>query len=153
MCGRKEGQLIGQFLIESMLIAVVAFFLALGVVSFSAAFIQPAIGQDDQRRHLCQHGLSLLAVDACAGHGLLAGVYPALVLSSFKPVIVLKGHFSSGSRGVVLRKALVVAQYTISISLIVSTLVVYSQLNFMEHQPLGFDKDQVLVITNNGDSS
>ncbi|MEO6977113.1 MAG: FtsX-like permease family protein, partial [Mucilaginibacter sp.] len=53
---------------------------------------------------------------------------------------------------VVLRKALVVAQYTISISLIVSTLVVYSQLNFMERQPLGFDKDQVLIVSNNGDS-
>jgi putative ABC transport system permease protein len=151
--GAKSGQLIGQFLIESMLIAVVAFFLALALCHFLLPLFNQLSGKTISAGIFDSMAYPFWLLMLALGIGLLAGVYPALVLSSFKPVIVLKGHFSSGSRGVVLRKALVVAQYTISISLVVSTLVVYSQLNFMQHQPLGFDKDQVLVIPNNGDSS
>ena len=149
--GAKSGQLIGQFLIESMLIAVVAFFLALALCHFLLPLFNRLSGKTISGGIFDAVAYPFWLLMLALGIGLLAGIYPALVLSSFKPVIVLKGHFSSGSRGVVLRKALVVAQYTISISLVVSTLVVYSQLNFMEHQPLGFDKDQVLVVSNNGD--
>ena len=151
--GAKSGQLVGQFLIESMLIAVVAFFLALALCHFLLPLFNQLSGKTISNGIFDSMAYPFWLLMLALGIGLLAGVYPALVLSSFKPVIVLKGHFSSGSRGVVLRKALVVAQYTISISLVVSTLVVYSQLNFMQHQPLGFDKDQVLVIPSNGDSS
>jgi putative ABC transport system permease protein len=151
--GAKSGQLIGQFLIESMLIAVVAFFLALALCHFLLPLFNQLSGKTISNGIFDSMAYPFWLLMLALGIGLLAGVYPALVLSSFRPVIVLKGHFSSGSRGVVLRKALVVSQYTISISLVVSTLVVYSQLNFMQHQPLGFDKDQVLVIPSNGDSS
>jgi putative ABC transport system permease protein len=150
--GAKSGQLIGQFLIESMLIAVVAFFLALALCHFLLPLFNQLSGKTISGGIFDAVAYPFWLLMLGLGIGLLAGIYPALVLSSFRPVIVLKGHFSSGSRGVILRKALVVAQYTISISLVVSTLVVYSQLNFMEHQPLGFDKDQVLVVSNNGDS-
>ena len=151
--GAKSSQLIGQFLIESMLIAVVAFFLALALCHFLLPLFNQLSGKTISTGIFGSMVYPFWLLMLALGIGLLAGVYPALVLSSFRPVIVLKGHFSSGSRGVVLRKALVVAQYTISISLMVSTLVVYSQLNFMEHQSLGFDKNQVLVVVNNGDSS
>jgi putative ABC transport system permease protein len=150
--GAKSGQLIGQFLIESILIAMVAFFLALALCHFLLPLFNQLSGKTISSGIFDSMAYPFWLLILALGIGLLAGVYPALVLSSFKPVVVLKGHFSSGSRGVVLRKALVVAQYTISISLIVSTLVVYSQLNFMERQPLGFDKDQVLIVSNNGDS-
>jgi putative ABC transport system permease protein len=88
---------------------------------------------------------------ASIGIGLLAGIYPALVLSSFKPIVVLKGRFATGTRGIILRKGLVIAQFTISIALIISTIVVYNQMNFMQNQDLGFSKDQMMVIDTNGD--
>jgi putative ABC transport system permease protein len=64
----------------------------------------------------------------------LAGIYPALVLSSFVPITVLKGRFVSGSKGLILRKGLVVVQFTISIALIAATIIVYTQLHYMRNQ-------------------
>jgi putative ABC transport system permease protein len=149
--GAKSGQLIGQFLIESMLITVVAFTLALALCHFLLPLFNQLSGKTISGGIFDSMAYPFWLLMLALGVGLLAGVYPALVLSSFKPVVVLKGHFSSGSRGAILRKSLVVAQYTISISLIVSTIVVYSQLNFMQHQPLGFDKDQLLIVYDYGD--
>lgn len=151
--GAKSIQLISQFLVESMLLAVISFFIALALCHFLLPLFNQLSGKTISNGIFdgLSHPFWLLIL--ALGIGLLAGLYPALVLSSFKPVIVLKGHFSSGSRGATLRKLLVVAQYTISISLIVCTLVVYSQLNFMQRQPLGFDKDQLLIVSNNGDQN
>lgn len=145
--GARRHQLIGQFLIESTLIALIAYFLSLA----GTHFLLPLFNQLAGKTIPITHPLQLLAL--ALGIGLLAGIYPALVLSAFNPVIVLKGNFTSGSKGAFLRKALVVAQYTISIALIVSTLVVYSQLHFMQQQPLGFNKDQVLIIANATDNN
>src|SRR4029077_16858718 len=67
---------------------------------------------------------------ASIGIGVLAGIYPALVLSSFRPVTVLKGRFTTGTKGILLRKGLVISQFTISIALIIATIIVYLQMNF-----------------------
>jgi putative ABC transport system permease protein len=93
----------------------------------------------------------LILFAASIGIGVLAGIYPSLVLSSFKPIVVLKGKFSSGNRGIFLRKALVVSQFTISIGLIVATIIVYNQMIYMRNQDLGFNKDQVVVMDTYGD--
>ena len=83
--------------------------------------------------------------------GLLAGFYPALVLSSLKPSAVLKGRFITGNRGNMLRKALVLVQFSLSIGFIIMTIIVYNQLNYMRSQNLGFSKDQMMVINTEGD--
>ena len=95
--------------------------------------------------------LLLLFTSICIGF--IAGIYPALVLSSYKPIVVLKGRFVTGTRGILLRKGLVITQFTISIALIIATIVVYNQLKYMRNQDLGFNKDQMLIIDTNGDKN
>jgi putative ABC transport system permease protein len=78
--------------------------------------------------------------------GLLAGSYPAWILSSYKPILVLKGRFATGQKGIRLRQALVVFQFSISVVLIIGTIVTWLQLKYMRTQPLGFERDRMLVI-------
>ena len=149
--GAVKGQLTGQFIGESVLLCAISFILTL----VSTALLLPSFN------HLAGKTIStgifenlnfvLILFLAAIGIGSLAGVYPALVLSSFKPVTVLKGRFSTGTKGQLLRKALVIAQFTISIALIIATIIVYNQMNYMRRQDLGFNKDQMMVINTNGD--
>ena len=149
--GARRHHLIGQFLIESMLIALISFFLALAFCHFLLPLFNQLSGKTISTGIFTSIAYPLGLLALALGIGLLAGIYPALALSAFKPVIVLKGNFASGSKGAFLRKTLVITQYTISIALIVSTLVVYSQLHFMQRQSLGFNKDQVLIVSNGSD--
>lgn len=143
--GAARSQLTMQFLGESVIICLIAFvFAALLVSLLLPLFNQLAgktIGTD-----IFEQGYVFILLLISLLIGLAAGAYPALALSGFKPVVILKGRFSSSSKGTWLRKGLVVFQFTISIILIVGTLVVYNQLNFMRNQPLGFDKDQMLTL-------
>ncbi|HTI89954.1 MAG TPA: ABC transporter permease [Puia sp.] len=145
--GAKRFQLIAQFLIESILISLISYIIALACCHFALPIFNQLAGKTIR----ITYPLQLLALALAIGS--IAGIYPALVLSAFKPVIVLKGNFAAGNKGSILRKTLVIAQYTISIALIVCTLVVYSQLHFMQRQPLGFNKDQVLIISNATDNN
>jgi len=153
VAGALKSQLTRQFIGDSILLCFVAFLFSVGL----AALLLPAFN------HLAGKTISegifsnwkniSILFAAAMGIGLLAGIYPALVLSSFKPVTVLKGRFATGTKGILLRKGLVVAQFTISIALITGTIIVYNQMKYMRNQDLGFSKDQMLVIDTQGDKA
>ena len=149
--GAAKTQLARQFIGESIIICLIAFILA---VLLSAIFL-PSFNQLAGKTisdGIFQHGQYVFYLFIAAiAIGLLAGIYPAFVLSSFKPVIVLKGRFATGNRGILLRKGLVVAQFSISVALIIGTIVVYNQMNYMRSRDLGFSKDQMMVMDTNGD--
>lgn len=149
--GATRPQLIKQFLTESLIINIAALIIALTVV----AAVQPAFN------NLIQHQLSLSALfqNGLSGFSLswllpglmivgifISGFYPAFVLSSFKPVVVLKGSYTTSVKGINLRKVLVTGQFAITVVLIIGSFVVYSQMRFISNQNLGFDMSQVLVV-------
>ena len=149
--GAARFQLTSQFLGESIVISLLAFLLAVGLCSGLLPLFNQLAGKIVSTGIIDQPAslLTLLAIAILIG--LFAGVYPALVLSSFKPIASLKGRFASGTRGLFLRRSLVVFQFTVSIVLIIGTAVVYLQLNYMRNQDLGFSKDQTLVIDTEND--
>ena len=149
--GATQLQLVRQFLTESFIINTIALITALLVV----LLVQPAFN------NLIQHQLSVswLFLNGVNGFNviwlmialiitgiLISGFYPAFVLSSFKPIVVLKGKFTTSAKGISLRKALVVAQFAITVALIIGSIVIYSQIKFISNQHLGYDLSQVLII-------
>ena len=151
--GAIPRQLTLQFLCESLLLSLLAFVIALLVSELLIPAFNHLAGKV-VTTGIFQHTYYLPFFLAIAlGVGLLAGIYPALVLSRFKSVAILRGRFSSSRRGILLRKALVAMQFTISIMLIAGTAVVYTQLNYMRSKVLGFKKDQMLVIDFRGDDA
>jgi len=150
--GAERGQLTNQFLGESIVQAVIAFILAVGATALLIPLFNFLAGKTISTGlfHHPSYILGLLGI--AVGIGLLAGVYPALVLSSFQPITVLKGRFATGNRGMLLRRGLVVFQFTISIAFIAATLIVYSQLTYMRSQDLGFSNQQTVVVNTQGDA-
>lgn len=151
--GAMRGQLIRQFLIESALINLVALVLAMVIVAFSLPLFNQltGMGADTSVFNLWQQPwfwLTLLSLFFAGAF--LSGLYPAFVLSSFKPVSVLSGKFRAGRGGSLFRKALVVFQFATCVALIVGTFTVYRQLNFMRSQDLGFNPEQLLVVERPG---
>jgi putative ABC transport system permease protein len=144
--GSVKGQLIRRFLLESLVLTAIALALALVLVSIALPFFNDITGQHLDLRLSTHPWLipGLLALGLFTG--LLAGSYPAFFLSSFNPVIVLKGKLTGGKGSAGFRSGLVVFQFFISISLIIGTMVVYDQLSYMRNKDLGYNKDQVLVV-------
>jgi putative ABC transport system permease protein len=144
--GSMKGDLMRQFLLESILVAIVSLLLALIFVRLALPVFNELSGKKLDLGLFSNPWLwpALLIFGLIIGT--LAGSYPAFVLSSFKPVSVLKGKLTSAKGGIGLRSALVVFQFMISIALIIGTVVVSEQLQYIQHKKLGYDKDHVLVI-------
>jgi putative ABC transport system permease protein len=137
--GSLRSQLIGQFYMESILVAFMAFLLALILVSL----MLPAFNTvADKQMRILWSSLQfwLLCFVFTAITGLIAGSYPALYLSSFQPVKVLKGTFQAGRFAAIPRKVLVVLQFTVSVILIIGTIVVFRQIQFAKNRPIGYDR-------------
>lgn len=144
--GAKKKQLGLQFIGESTIICLLAFFLTVILTALILPYFNEMAGKTVAADIFSNpvHLISLFVIALLIG--ILAGMYPAFVLSSFKPVNVLKGSFSNGTRGILLRKGLVVTQFSISIALIIGTIVVYNQVSFMRKQELGFDKERTVIL-------
>jgi putative ABC transport system permease protein len=144
--GAERNSLLRQFLGESVLMACIAFFIAL-LFTFLLLPLFEQVSGKDLALSLKQHALLLLGFVLLAlVTGLLAGSYPAFYLSSFKPISVLKGKFSNSLAAVSLRKGMVVFQFVIAVALIAASFVIAQQMRFLRSQDLGFTKDQQIVI-------
>ena len=147
VAGAALSQLVAQFLSESVLIAVIALILAVGLAQLSLPFFNTIAGTEIS---LIDH-LSLPAIALLIGFtillGIIAGGYPALYLSRVRPVRALKKISGKQSGSLSLRKTLVVFQFSLSIILIIATIIALQQLNYMQSQNLGFSKEQVVAIT------
>jgi putative ABC transport system permease protein len=153
VAGAGRLQLANQFIGESVIICLIAFVLAVVLCGLLLPLFNQLAGKVISTSIFNNPwnvtSLFLLSI----GIGIIAGFYPSIVLSSYKPVNVLKGRFVTGNKGLLLRKGLVVFQFTISVVLIAGTIIVYLQLAYMRNQDLGFSKDQVMVINTNYDKN
>ena len=145
--GAFRNQLISQYLSESVLISLFGLIISVGFAWVALDWLNQFTGKHLVFQFIENWSLTLGLIGFALVVGLLAGIYPAFVISSFKPTLVLKGQqgFVQGKGGIC--KTLVVAQFAISIVLIIATLVTTQQLNFMNNTNLGFDKDRLVTLT------
>jgi len=150
VAGAGRAMLIGQFVGEAMLFSGIAALFAIIIVYLSLPAFNNLTGKQIQlpfARFSFIAGLAVLVVAT----GIFAGSYPAIFLSSFNPIKVLKARFAAGNRGAIFRKSLVVFQFALSIAMIISTAVVWKQVNYIQSTNLGYDKDNILCIPVEGE--
>ncbi len=141
--GGNRSQLIGQFLGESILLTIIAMLVAIGLVLLFLPGFNDLSGKDISFSSASTFMIGVILLVTFIT-GLVSGSYPAFFLSSFRPIKVLKGEFSKGSK--TFRKVLVIFQFTLSVALIVSTMLVSKQLNYMINKNLGFQKDNIVMV-------
>ncbi|HVU98037.1 MAG TPA: FtsX-like permease family protein [Puia sp.] len=146
VAGSTKGHLVAQFLTESVVLCFISLALALGIALLLLPMFNILSGKDLHAAGLFSMRLLPVLVLLALLVGVIAGSYPAFYLSSFQPIQVLKGKIASGFARSGLRSILVVFQFFISISLIIATLVIYRQLQYIRSRDLGFNREQVLVI-------
>jgi len=150
VAGSARSKLIRQFLSESVVMSFVALILAVIIVISLLPAYQNLLGKPIELHFFDNPVIIPLLLLLGLIVGIISGSYPAFFLSSFKPVIVLKGNVDENKRGSWLRNILVIFQFTISIFLIIGTFSVYKQIRLFQNKNLGFEKEQVLVIQNSG---
>ncbi len=149
--GTEKKSLLGQFLVESTLMSYIAMAIAILLTWIGISWFNELSGK--QLTLLTYSGQPiylLLLILLPIPIGFLSGIYPAFFLSSFQPIVVLKGKMPSGFKKSNLRSLLVVFQFCASIILIFGTIIIYRQLNFIQTTKIGFNKDQVIVVDNSG---
>ena len=144
--GSSKALLIGQHMIESVLMAVLAMIVSLGLVFILTTYTDLNLNFDFQSLITGFPLLLLSYLLLAIVIGTLAGVYPAFILSSIKSVSILRGRFQTSSKGIWLRKTLVVLQFVAAIGMICTTLIVSRQIDYIKNKHLGFEKEQVINI-------
>lgn len=148
--GAAKNQLVLYFLSESVFTATISLVLSLLLAFLLQPFFVQITGKELSLFSSPQLLLILVGVTVLVG--LLAGIYPALVLSAFRPVLVLKGAFKFTAKGAVLRKTLVVSQFAVTMILVTGIVIIYSQMSFIQHKDLGYNKDALLFLRVNGNT-
>src|SRR3569833_1388521 len=144
--GAAKSNLVRLFMVENILINLMAITIAaVAVVSLTPLF-NNLMGRETALSFSMTGKYWLIFGGMFLGGTLLSGLYPAFILSGYQPVAVLKGAFKNTSGGLLLRKSLIIVQFSISVILIAGTIIVYQQVSFMRHQKLGFDINQTLVL-------
>ena len=146
--GSSRTHLVAQFLAESLIVTLAAAIIAVVIAWVLLPFFNQVSGKELSISLQTFTWLLPALLVIVVVVGILAGAYPAFFLSAFQPVHVLKGKLSAGFKGSKLRSFLVVFQFAISIFLIIGTLVVYNQLNYIRNKDLGFNRNQVLIVKN-----
>ena len=144
--GSEKKSLIAQFLTESTLLSFMSMLLSAGIVFLLLPLFNDISGKELRLSDLFTFQNLFLLLLFSLITGLVAGIYPAFVLSSFKPIVVLKGKFKSSNYGLALRNGLVIFQFSISVILIICTIIVNSQMRYMTSEKLGFNKEHTIII-------
>ncbi len=144
--GAWRSQLFLQFISESAVLSVIALLISFLLAALLLPYFNDLAQTSLPAEVLVSPAVIAIALAATIVIALLAGSYPALILSGFQPVRVLKGAFKNTGSGTILRKGLIVFQFVISVFLIISTFVIKSQLQFIQHKKLGYDRDNIVVL-------
>ena len=144
--GSEKKYLIRQFLAESILTTLLSTALAISIAALCMSWFNNLSAKELHISDILQPKYLSVLIALPVIVGLLAGIYPAFVLSSFNPIVVLKGKLSGGLKRSNLRNVLVIGQFTMSIFLIAATIIVFRQLNYIQTKKLGFNKDQMLIV-------
>lgn len=142
----KRRDIISQFYSESIFMAILSFIIALVVVIILLPEFNNLSGKELSTNFLSDPLIIIALISVALITGLLAGSYPAIYLSAFNPVKVLKGKLSSGAKSSILRKVLVIIQFTLSVTLIISTILISSQLKYIKNKDLGYNKNQLVYV-------
>ncbi|CAD5267748.1 MULTISPECIES: ABC transporter permease [unclassified Imperialibacter] len=146
--GAYRHNLVSQFLLESLIITAISFVVAIGLLAVALPYFNELTGKVFSLGILATPTLAVSLVAILIVVGLLAGSYPAFFLSAFQPASVLKGKLNIGMKSGSLRSVLVVLQFSISIFLVVGTLIVFDQLDYIQTKKLGYDREQLIVLQN-----
>jgi len=144
--GAFRSQLIRQFISEAFLITLISTLVAYGLAFILLPYFNDLSGKNLLISELFTSQMIVMIMIILVIVGLLAGSYPAFYLSKFRPAETLKGRLTLGVKSGGLRSVLVVLQFTVSIVMIIGTIIVFNQLNFIQDKKLGFDKNQVLMV-------
>jgi putative ABC transport system permease protein len=149
--GSYRWQLMGQFLAEALVFTFLAFVLSLFILELALPYFNQLANKKLTIGAMFENNTFVGVSSIFIVLSLLSGFYPALVLSAFNPVKVLKGKFSGNAQGILLRKSLVVFQFAISIVMICCTWLIFSQLQYIRQKDLGFNREQLVIIPLNDD--
>jgi len=149
--GASRGNLVRQFFSESIVLSLLAIIAAIAIVSMLLPIFNTLSGKDISSGALLHINIILGLIGIAFITGILSGSYPALFLSSFQPVKVLKDSFRTGLKGALFRKVLVIFQFSLMIILVIGMIVIYNQLEYIQNSKLGFDKEHLIYLPMNND--